>query len=78
MNSSSGASGSGRSTRQFNINVMFSGPSALNINKTPPLSPVAITPFVSFGSPQPRVPQAPCIARLSRNSSSTTGHSNRD
>jgi hypothetical protein len=73
MNSRSGASGSGRSTRQLNINVMSGGPPALNMNGTPPLSPVAVSPSVSFGSPPPRVPQAPRIARLSKSSSSTTG-----
>ena len=78
MNSRSSASGSGRSTRQLNINVMFGGPPALNMNKTPPLSHVAITPSVSFRSPPPRVLQAPRIARLSRSFSSTTGHSSGD
>jgi hypothetical protein len=48
------------------------------MNRTPPLSHVAVTPSASFGSPPPRVPQAPRIARLSRSSSSTTGHSSGD
>ena len=78
MNSHSGASGSGRSTSQLNINFMFGGPPALNMNITPPLSPVVVTPSASFGSPAPRVPQAPHIARFSRSSSSTTGHSSGD
>jgi hypothetical protein len=74
MNSRNGASGSGRSTCQLNINVMFGGPPALNMNRTPPLSLVVVSPSVSFGSPPLRVPQAPRIARFSRSSSSTTGH----
>ena len=75
MNSCSGASGLGRLTRQLNINVMFSGPPALNMNETPPLSPVAVTPPVNVGSPLPGVPEAPHIARISRSSNSTSGHS---
>ena len=78
MNSRSGASGSGRSTRQLNINVMFGGPPVLNMNSTSLLYPITITPCASFGSPPPRVPQTPRIARLSRSYSSTTGHSSGD
>ena len=78
MNSHSGVSGSGRSTRQLNINVMFGGPHALNMNRTPSLSSVVVIPSVSFESPPPRVPQAPRIARHSRSSSYTSGHSSGD
>ena len=78
MNSRIGASGSGRSTRQLNINVMFGGRPALNMNRTPSLSHVVVTPFVSCGSPPPIVLQLSRIARLSRSSSSTTGHSSGD
>ena len=78
MNSHSGASRSGRSTRQLNINVMFGGRPALNMNRTPSLSNVVVTPFVSCGSPPPIVLQLSRIARLSRSSSSTTGHSSGD
>ena len=57
---------------------MFGGPPALKVNRTPPLSPVVVTPSLNFGSPPPRVPQAPRIARLSRSSSSTNGQSSGD